>query len=385
MKKKLSARILSYMLMVAVLISSVSANVLAADFSEARIGEMELVCIEESNANLKINKVEDGKVFYSTVNANDIFSLPTEAEVNVIAKSTKDDCLYVEYTHGANNIIDVYYPDEESGANIKTSSITTTTSITGETVVNERIEDSIVYKIKNAVENGVPLSAISGISVFTIDGTTHIYPDFSAVRTAANYVDIVIPVSESFPAYNANVVLSSSLHYSALNSYRTTRVYETRDYYIHSSTDYSGIFEIGTTVGSIASSLMTSVSWIGAILLSYDLIDVINSAEQITQRMRFKTHEDVEFWFAAEGGVYDTTSASAYVEVRCEEDWGLLSFAMLTDNASGTTYGWALLPENYPGNWGYDKNEFLQDTHDAYNRHIELYGAWTQGIGAFGE
>ena len=98
----------------------------------------------------------------------------------------------------------------------------------------------------------------------------------------------------------------------------------------------------------------------------------------------FFTSEDIEYWFAVEGGVYDTTRENAIVRVNMEEEWGTLTYGLDSNNEVEWIRANDDTPEplKYQISGNYDP--ILDAAAEIYNNNLEAYGYWQWGVGNFG-
>ena len=317
------------------------------------------------------------------------YSIPKEAVLNEGYKSPYTEIVYVDYTLKGVRFIDEYLPDGQV-RNTTTDGYLIISNLNGlvesmpiPEVETYEMDEEIRLQIRDAVENGGDLSKINGITVNTIGNTTIIEEKPKNSLAAASIDDTtkeaIYPVEDTFPSYNAKKVKSSTKYISSLGVNRVVNVYETQDYYAYIHKDFSK-FLVGTTVAAISAAVSWPLSTVEAMLAGFGWL---SSAGELLYNILFVTSSDMEYWFAVESGIYDSTKEHAEINVTTDSMWGTFEYGY------GRDYQPCWIATEVP--WPYEETRrdnyasFVNTAANNYDSVINAYGEWIAGKGEFGK
>lgn|GEM_PF-4396048 len=316
--------------------------------------------------------------------------MPTGATVNEVYQSFSSHIVYVDYNLNMLRHIDEYLPDGTVRYNTVENGILTT-EYEGETQFTSldfnsyhySMEQDTVDKLHAAISNGEPIECIEGLNVERINGKTYISSSSLSSNNAIqsrSSVSVISDVEDFFPAYNARQVASSWIYIDELGASRPTYAYETQDYYTTVSANYIEFF-VDNTLTAITSALSWPSSVVENILLAFN---VLSSAKKLISDILFCTDSEIEYWFAVEGGVYDTTEEHAVVHVTEVEDWGTFTYGLNQYDE----IEWYRKQNDIPFSYSYhltsNYQPILSSAATGYNNIIGMYGYWPWGVGTFG-
>lgn len=360
-----------------------------------RVNAINTCMIQQDLGDLQILKYNSGGIIYEAESATNL--VPIGAEVNEVFLSNSSQILYIDYNVDGVRYVDEYLPEGSTRKNVVDDFVVTTSYKNNITYTNVystpyrySMDMEMITSIKKAIENDTELENIDGILINEIDGKTIITPDiddvdkinmFSTQTAMENPVSVLYPIENDFPAYNAKNVLSKSAYISALGATRNAYVFETQDYYTTVSADYIPIVRDTTLLG-----ISVAVSWpLSAVSAVLSCFNGLIIADTLVTDILFYTANDTEYWFALEGGVFDTTAENAIVQVCVEQDWGTFQFGL--DKNNNPT--WIRYSGDYPLPFTQyaaigDYETIWTNAVIGYNANIELYGVWKWGKGVFG-
>jgi hypothetical protein len=316
--------------------------------------------------------------------------LPTGSTINEVYQSFSSHIVYVDYNLNMLRHIDEYLPDGSVRYNTIEDGILTT-EYDGETQFTSldfnsyhySMEQDTLDELKVAISNGEPIESIEGLNVERINGKTYINSSLLSSNNAIqsrSSVSVFSSIEDFFPAYNAHQVASSSFYIDELGAYRSTYAYETQDYYTTVRANYTP-FVFGTALTAISSALTLPTSAVEILLLAFD---VLSNVQTLLSDIIFYDSSEIEYWFAVEGGVYDTTAEHAVVHVTTVEDWGTFTYGLNSNNEIEWYREQHDIPYSYSYHLTSNYYPILSSAATGYNNIIGMYGLWPWGVGTFG-
>lgn len=326
--------------------------------------------------------------------------IPDGAIIHEVSQSKAVDTIYLSYTLNGVSVSESHLPDGRIATSKRIGDTVYYTGPDGTEDVIQRTEIMVsmnedkVNEIKAAVEASRDISQIEGIDVIEINGGSIVRMasnDAQAQTSSINTVNNsnsairVNALEDSFPPYNAVIMRQEYLPYSSLNASRWTFVYESQGNYIERTCQFT-FLEAWSTLSTISEMLSISELLLESFFSAYNLLfQTADGLYKITNDVNYPISAVVDFWFAVEGGVTDTTAEYDVVEVRQDDDWGVYELDVLVNTPESRIHGWSV--EINPSGYVHrndNYSEFISDTQDAYDNIIDIYGSWPWGVGAIG-
>lgn len=346
--------------------------------------------IENSNDTLSgvhlVSHTDNEKV-YSFMQK--LVAVPSEAVLTDAYKSPISGVTIIDYNIGENRTIQEHLTDGtirtttkyDTYILVEHNGVFTTVPIPEET--RYKMSDATKSKIRNAIANNKDITQIDGIEAETVGDATILreqISDIHAVPARASRTAALISVEKFFPPYNAKKVASTTRYIGAVDGIRTINAYETMDYYAETSF-VSTAFNAGTTISIIATALGWKFKAVEIVLTSIGLLatgsTIINAA------IDFYTEAEMEFWFAVESGIYDSTREMTEVQVTCDEAWSIFTYGL----DSNRDPIW-IMKGNGPRPMSHQDDNyqsFMRAAAESYNTHVKGNGSWIGGKGEFGK